>query len=227
MVLPSAPGKVLQVLFGEAVEQALHFARQRDQRVPGAVDREIVAAGIDDAHLAPELGHGAQHFQLAGEELLVEHRKRHVLLDGLHAPQAQAEIVHVAAQHAPDGAALRAAGQRLHRWRRSIAVVAGRGVARQHDAVGREVGGQAPGMLACSRRHQRRRLGRPADRRRLPHLGAECGREIAVGSASGRRQAARTAERSRRPAPASGVVRFRCSSSLRRLRITPNRPGFR
>ena len=36
---------LFQILFGEAVEQALHFARQPDQRVPGAVHREIVAAG--------------------------------------------------------------------------------------------------------------------------------------------------------------------------------------
>ena len=144
------PRILLQILFGKAVEQALHLARQRDQGVPGTVHREIVAAGIDDAHLAPELRQGAEHFQLAGEELLVKHRKRHVLFDTVNPAQAHAEVVHVAAQHAPDGAPLRAARQRLHRSCR-LAVVGGRRVARHHDAVRREIRGQGPAVLALPR----------------------------------------------------------------------------
>ncbi len=83
-------------------------------------------------------GSGADHFQLAGEELLVEHGKRHVLLNGMDAAQAHSEIVDIAAQHAPDGAALRAAGKGLH-GRGGFAVVGGGGVAGHHDAIGRKV----------------------------------------------------------------------------------------
>ena len=101
IVLPSGPAKFLQIRFRKTVEQALHLARQTDQRVPCAVHREIVAARINHCDLAPELGHGAQHFQLAREKLLVHHRKLDVLLDRLRAADANAEIIDVAAQHSP------------------------------------------------------------------------------------------------------------------------------
>ena len=177
-------GILLQVLFGEAVEQALHLAGERDQGIPGAVDGKIVAAGINDADLAPELGHGTDHFEFAGEKLLVEHGKRHVLFDGMDAAQAESEIIHVAAQHAPDGAALGAARESLHGGG-LLAIVAGRGVAGQHDAVGREIGSDAPGMLAFSGDHLAGILRRPADARGFAHFGAELAGEILVGIVAG------------------------------------------
>ena len=102
----------------------------------------------------------------------------------MDAAQAQSEIIHVAAQHAPDGAALRAARQSLHGGG-LLAIVAGRGVAGQHDAVGREVGSDAPGVLALAGDHLAGILRRPADARRLAHLGAQFPGEILVGIVAG------------------------------------------
>ena len=138
MVLPSAPGNSFRFSSVKRWNRRCISRASSDQGVPRAVHGEIVAAGVEDGDLAPELRHRAQHFQLAGEELLVEHGKLHVLLDGVHAAQAHAEIVHIAAQHAPDGAALRAARERLHGGG-GLAVVAGGGVAGQHDAFEREI----------------------------------------------------------------------------------------
>ena len=98
----------------------------------------------------------------------------------MHAAQAESEIIHVAAQHAPDGAALGAAPERLHGGG-LLAVIAGRGVAGQHDAVGREVGSQAPGVFAFAGDHLAGILRRPADLRGLAHLGAQFAGEIQVG----------------------------------------------
>ena len=44
----------------EAMEQALQFRGQADERVPGSIHREVVAAGVDHGDLAPEFGHGAK-----------------------------------------------------------------------------------------------------------------------------------------------------------------------
>ena len=63
------------------------------------------------------------------------------------AAQTHAETIDVAAQHAPQRAALRATGESRHGGGRP-AVVAGRGVAGQHDAVERQIGSDVPGMLA-------------------------------------------------------------------------------
>src|ERR1039458_3066299 len=84
------------------------------------------------------------------------------------------------AQHAPDGAALCAARQRLDGGR-GLSVVGRRGVPRHHDAFGREVGTQRPGVLAFLRRDLTRRLGRPEDAGRAPYFSAEFLGEIGVG----------------------------------------------
>ena len=131
------------------MEQTLHLACQADQRVPGAVYREIVATRINHGDFPPILGHGAHHFQLAGEELLVQNGKRHVLFDGMDATQPQAKAIDIATEHAPNGAALRPSRQRLH-GRDVLSIVAGRGVARHHDAIGRKIRGQRPGVLALA-----------------------------------------------------------------------------
>ena len=180
MVLPFGARIILQVLFREAMEQALHFARQADERIPGPVYREIVAAGINDADFAPELRQRAQHLQFAGEELLVKHRERNVLLDAVHAAQAQPEVIDIAAEYAPDGAALCAARQCLHR-RGRFSVVRRRRVARHHDAIRREIRSQAPGIFPISRRHFAGIFGRPTHRRCFPHLRAQFPGEVGIG----------------------------------------------
>src|ERR1700682_991122 len=100
------------MLLAETLEQALQLAREGYQGVPGPVQCEVVAAGVDQVHLAPVLRERTEHLQLAGEELLVQNRKLDVLLNGLDAADADAEVVDVAAQHAPHGTPLSAAGQR-------------------------------------------------------------------------------------------------------------------
>ena len=101
MVLPSAPGKSFRCSSVKRWNKPLQLARECDQRVPGAIHREIVAAGVQQVHLAPEFGQRAQHFHLAREELLVQHRKLDVLFDALQPPHADAEAVHIAPQHSP------------------------------------------------------------------------------------------------------------------------------
>ena len=133
------------MLFGESLEQALQLAREPDQRVPSAVHGEIVAAGVQQIHFAPELGKRAQHFHFAGEELLVQHRKLHVLLDAMQPAHANAEAVHVAAQDAPHRPAFRARGQH-QRGGAAAAVVGQGGVARQRHGIGRRA--DRPGMLS-------------------------------------------------------------------------------
>ena len=121
----------------------------------------------------------------------------------MHAAEAESEIVHVAAQHAPDGAALGAAPQGLH-GRGLLAVVAGGGVARQHNAVGREIGGEAPGVLAFAGDHLAGILRRPADLGRLAHLGAQLAGEIQVRAEDQRRH--KGLERGRADIPQGGVA---------------------
>ena len=103
-----------------------------------------------------------------------------MLLNAVDAAEAQAEVIDVAPQHAPDGAALRAAGQGLHR-RRRLAVVGGRRMARQHDAIRRKIGSQAPGVLSFSGGHLAGSFGRPSDARRLAQFGAQFLAKIDVG----------------------------------------------
>ena len=57
----------------------------------------------------------------------------------------------------------------------------GRRVARHHDAVRREIRGQGPAVLPFPGHDLAGILRRPADLRRLPHLGAQFFGEIAVG----------------------------------------------
>src|SRR5262249_44262239 len=153
--------KIPQILLGEPMEKALHFARQSDQGIPRAVYREVVAAGIDDADLSPELRQGAQDFQLTGEELFVEHGEWNVFFDGMHAPEPQSKIIPVTAEDAPDRSSLRATSERLNR-RGRFAVVGRSRMARQHDAVRRKIGCDRPRMLALARKHLARRFRRPA-----------------------------------------------------------------
>ena len=117
MVLPSGPAKSLRFASEKRWNSRSISARQADQRVPRAIHREIVAARINHRHFSPEFGHGAQHFQLAREKLLVHHRKLDVFFNGLRAADADAEIIDVAAQHAP--------GMQPRRARRQRAVEAG------------------------------------------------------------------------------------------------------
>ena len=158
------------------MEQALHFARQTDQRVPCAVHREIVAARINHRDFAPELGHGAQHFELAREKLLVHHGKLDVFLDGLRAADADAEIVDVAAQDSPGIQPRSSRSERQCRCR-FAAVVAGRGVARKRKRLGRR-SRQAPDVLPFPDLNPSGSFRRPPGRFRVPQLHAELIGEI-------------------------------------------------
>src|SRR5882762_6677951 len=73
--------KILQILFGETMEEPLDFPGEQNQRIPGAIHGKIIAARIKDGHLPPELRHGAQDLELTGEKLFVKHRD----LDVFHA----------------------------------------------------------------------------------------------------------------------------------------------
>ena len=59
------------MFFGKSLEKPLQFARESDQCVPGAIYREIVAAGVEQVHFTPEFGKRAEHLHLSGEKLLV------------------------------------------------------------------------------------------------------------------------------------------------------------
>ena len=171
MVLPSGPAKSFRFCFGEAAEQPLQLARQADQRIPGAIDREIVAARIDHGDFAPELGHGAQHFQLAREELLVHHRELDVFLDALRAADANAEIIDVAAQHAPGR---ETGGARCEHGGGGglAAIVAGRGMAGEGQRV-RSESVNVPGMFSFADQNAAGRFRRPADRLGIAQRKAE------------------------------------------------------
>src|SRR6202022_1249200 len=93
--------EILEMLLAETLEQALQLAGERYQSVPGTVQGKVVAAGINQVHLAPEIRERTQDLQLPCEELLVQNRKLDVLFDGLDAADANAEVIDVATQHAP------------------------------------------------------------------------------------------------------------------------------
>ena len=86
----------MSFLFGEAMEHALDLSGECDEGVPCAVDREVVATGVEQRDLAPEVGHGAEELELAGEELLEHDGELDVLLDALRFSEAGTEVVDVA-----------------------------------------------------------------------------------------------------------------------------------
>ena len=83
------------MLFSKSVEQPLQLAGERNQRIPRAVHRKIVAAGVQQVQPAPEFWQRTQHFHFAREKLLVQHGKLHVLFDALQPPDADAEAIHI------------------------------------------------------------------------------------------------------------------------------------
>ena len=97
----------------------------------------------------------------------------------MDAAQAEPEIIDIAAQHTPNGSALRAPRQGLHR-RDVLAVIGRRGVACQHDAVESQIGGNVPGVFAGSRHDLPGIFGRPGYGLRFPQLGAQFLGEIGV-----------------------------------------------
>ena len=110
--------KILQILFGEAMEEPLDFAGEQNQRIPGAIHGKIIAARIKYGHLPPELRHGAQDLELAGKKLFVKHRDLNVFLNSLHPAQTNGEVIHITTQHTPAGFALRPVRQSLEPCRR-------------------------------------------------------------------------------------------------------------
>src|SRR5208283_4971891 len=85
--------KVLELLLGEASKQTFQFTGESNQCVPSAVDREIVAARVQQIYFAPELGQGTHYFHFPGKKLLVQHGKLHIFFYTLQAAQANGEAI--------------------------------------------------------------------------------------------------------------------------------------
>src|SRR5688572_14579250 len=97
----------------------------------------------------------------------------------MQTPQPDAEIVDVAAEHAPARLPLRAVRQ-IHGACRRAAIVGGGGVPRDRDSIGGHIGRESPGVLSLANPYFRGPLGRPADRRRLADTLSQFVREIVV-----------------------------------------------
>ncbi len=54
-------------------------------------------------------------------------------------------------------------------------------MARHHNAIGRQIRGQAPGVFALAGHYFTGMLGRPADARRFAHFGAQILSEVGIG----------------------------------------------
>ena len=117
-----------------------------------------------------------------------------MLFDGLHAPQPDAQVIHVAAQDAPRVpplGSLRQGGQ----VRRAAPVVAHGCVPCQGDGVGSGSAGNRPGVLAAIEQNFGGLFRRPADRlRRLQFPGQVLARsspsEASIGAGSEGRESA-------------------------------------
>ena len=133
------------MLFGEAVEQTLQLASESDQSVPGAIDAEVVASGVQQSSPCARTRASEQSTSTSpAKNCLYKTEICTYSSMSLQTAHANTEAVHIAAQHAPYRTPFGAAGK--HRRSGSIAAVIGqRGVPRQRNGIRR--GSDGPGMF--------------------------------------------------------------------------------